>query len=107
MAHSSTPWGCPVFSPNVGTRYLRERKNGSWRPISCGGFSVWIYSANALRHMSTIARMPQSLNRTGIGERQVLNRFAKTFVSVTVGAAMGASLALAQTPAKEKQVQDQ
>src|SRR6266850_3413461 len=43
----------------------------------------------------------------GIGERQVLNRFAKSFVSVTVGAAMGAGLALAQAPAKEKQVKDQ
>src|SRR5213592_2005629 len=73
----------------------RERNDGFWRRISCGGFSVRIYSAEALRHMGS--RNPDAT----IIMRKIDH--LKVFLSVTV--AVGA--AWAQAPAKEKQVKDQ
>jgi hypothetical protein len=46
---------------------VRERNAVPWRPSSCGSFRVWIYSANAPRHMSThnarMRRVARRLNQ--------------------------------------------
>ena len=84
--------------------------------MSCGGFSVWVYSANAPRlvssHNARMRRAAQKLNHNkenrGVEESHVFNRFAKAFISATVLIGMGMSLAVAQTPpATEKKVKDQ